>query len=51
MRVVGALGWVALAVGAVGMLVGMPWLGSRPRLTAGILIVLGLLGIGMSVQG
>ncbi len=51
MRVVGALGWVALAMGAVGLVVGMPWLGRRPRLTAGILIVLGLLGIGLSVRG
>jgi len=50
-QVVGALGWVALAVGVVGLVRGMPWLGPRPRLTAGILVLVGLLGIGIAQGG
>ena len=50
MRVTGALGWVALAVGAVGMVIAPPWLGRRPRVTATILLVVGLLLVGLSVQ-
>lgn len=51
MQVVGALGWVALVVGVVGLVRGMPWLGPRPRLTAGILVLVGLLGIGIAQGG
>ncbi len=50
MRVTGALGWVALAVGAVGLVIAPPWLGRRPRVTAVIMLVVGLLLIGLSVQ-